>query len=557
MQQKTDQTNPDLDPVLLEIIWSRLIAICDQSAATLTRTAFSTLIRECNDYTCVLLDKQGDSLAENQGTAGSFAGCLPRTMRIILDLMPLDSWFPGDVVITNDPWIGTGHKPDVVIIKPVFSQNRIVGFAANVAHWADISGTIWSASCNSVFEEGIMIPPTKNFTQGILNKSLMDFIEGNVRLPKQVSGDFFAQIASLEKCADLLIELLDEYQLPDLQEISKELQSRAEASMRLAIKKIPNGKYESYLDLDGFENVPLHIKCTVEVMDDHIIVDYGGSSPQTNTGGINCVPAYTAAWTAYTLKSILDPQTYKNEGSYKPFSIKIPEGSILNATYPAPVNARQLVGRCVCSSVLIALQSIIPTKVIADSGSNPDLMCTFYGKGLNEEPFVFVLCIHGGMGASAHGDGISCSGFPANSGSTPIEMMESNAPLIAWKREIRTDSGGPGKYRGGYGQELILEMTGNHQIELAMLSERVNYKAQGFSGGLSGSGYQLGWIDSDQALPSKGLLQVKNGEFLHFITAGGGGFGNPSDRSPTAVVQDLKDEIISETSATEDYKIQT
>ena len=542
-----------LDPVSLEIYWNRFISICDQGAANLERSAFSTIIRESNDYTVVLLDEKGNSLAENRGTVGAFAGCLPRTAKKIIEIFPLESWSPGDIVITNDPWIGTGHRPDVTLISPIFFKTKLIGFTGNIGHWADIGGSIFSADTRSVFEEGIGLPPMKIADKGKLDKKLVELIKYNVRLPDMVLGDLFAQISTIEICCELVIKFVKQSGFTDLSLLSKAIMHRAEKAMQAAILQVPNGKYNSAVTLDGYD-YPLKINCTIDVTDSKITVDYSGTSEEITQGSTNVVLTYAIAWTCYTLKCILDPYTLRNEGSYKPIYTKAPLGSILNCRYPSPVNARHLMGRCISSAVMMALAQVLPNKVIAECGSTPDLTAVFEGIDKNENPFSFVMMASGGMGASSEADGLTCTPFPQNISPASIEIMEAITPLIVWEREIRIDSGGDGKYRGGCGQEIIVENLSNMPVNLSLIAERTKIPAKGLFGGDSGDPIAIINLDKNQFLPTKGRVKLMPNEIVKMSHGGGGGYGSSRNRDRNQILIDLKNELISDETAKNVYR---
>ena len=354
----------DFDPVTLEILWSRLISIADESAAALVRTSFSTIVRECNDYATVLMDANGDALAENTAGIPSFVGILPLTLKHFLAKYPKDKLRPGDCLITNDPWMATGHLPDITMAAPIFHGDRLVGFSGSVAHSPDIGGSLWSSDCRELFEEGLRIPPVKFLVEGEPNTDVFEFILGNVRIPDQVLGDLNAQVTANRVCGRRLVEFLEDAEMVDLAALSEALQSRAEAAMRKAIEAVPDGTYRASVDADGFDEDETHIECTITVDGSRLHVDYAGTSRQIERG-LNSVMNYTQAYTVYPIKCALDPLTPRNEGSYRSITVDAPEGSILNPRYPAPCNARQLTGHLLAGAIYGALAEVVPDKIIA------------------------------------------------------------------------------------------------------------------------------------------------------------------------------------------------
>lgn len=539
-----------LDAVALEIHWGRLVSIVDESASALQRTSFSTTVRESNDFACVLLGPDGTTLAENTLGVPSFAGVMSLVMRRVLERYPPGSWRPGDVALTNDPWINTGHLPDTTVITPIFHQGRLVAFTGNTAHKADVGGAGYAADATEIFEEGIRIPICKLYDEGRLNEMLMDLISANVRVPDSVLGDLHAQVAAGHVCAQRVREFLDEQGISDLSQIGRTVQERAEGAMRKAVVALPDGEYRSVVHADGFDK-PTEIHTLVQVKGDGVTVDFSGTSPQIRRG-INSVYNYTYAFTCYTLKCLLDPITRKNEGSYKPFTIIVPEGTILNARFPAPVMGRSMTGHFVSSGVLLAMAKALPERVIADSGSCPGLRVAVRGVDSRGRRFAQVLFPNGGMGARAHADGLSTTGFPTNAGGGSIEVMESVSPLIFWRREFLPDSGGAGQQRGGLGQYIEIESVAEQPLDVNLQFDRIDHPPQGVFGGLPGGASRLE-LNDGVAVPGKGRITMRRGDRLKINYAGGGGYGAPAKRDRAAVEADLRDGLISGESAARIY----
>ena len=538
-----DTANKSFDPVTLEIFWNRLISIADESAAALLRTSFSTIVRESNDFATVLMDANGDSLAENTAGIPSFVGILPRTLRSFLERIPIGQWQPGDCVITNDPWLATGHLPDITMAAPIFHRGRLVGFSGSIAHSPDIGGSLWSSDCRELFEEGLRILPVKFLKQGEENRDLIDLILANVRVPDQVLGDLYAQVNAQRMCARRLSEFLDDAAMTDLTGLSHALQSRAEHAMRAAIETVPDGEYRASLDADGFDADETHIACTIRVRGSELSVDYAGTSRQIDRG-LNSVMNYTYAYTVYPIKCALDPLTPRNEGSYRSIRVSAPEGSILNPRYPAACNARQLTGHLLAGAVFGALAQAIPEKVIAESGSAPTTRSVYSGTDRHGNRFSQILFASGGMGGSHVQDGLPCTAFPTNAGAGSIEAFESIAPLVVWKKELRQDSGGPGRFRGGLGQEIVVEVVAPEPLRLSLLSDRHKYPPQGLAGGARGGRVEIELSDGRKPHP-KSRDTIRPGDRLIVRYAGGGGFGDPRQRERARIERDLRDGYIS------------
>ena len=553
MDPATDKraAHDSFDPVTLEIFWSRLISIADEAAAGLLRTAFSTIVRESNDYATVLMDRDGNSVSENTGGIASFSCILPRTTKTFLERFPRETWRPGDCVITNDPWLATGHLPDFTFVSPIFHRGRLTGFAGSIAHSPDVGGALWSADCRELFEEGIRIPPVRYLREGKRNEELIDIILSNVRVPRQVLGDFEAQVTANEVCVRRVEEFLGDVDLADLQGLATAVYSRADAAMRRAIAAVPDGTYRATLEADGFDEQMTRIVCAVTVAGERMHIDYAGTSPQIDRG-INCVFNYTHAYSVYPVKCALDPFTPRNEGSYQAISVAAPEGTILNPRFPAPVGARQLTGHLLAGAIYRALAGVVPDRVIAESGAAPSMRALFSGLDRNGDRFSQVLFATGGMGASPHRDGLPTTSFPTNVGAGSIEAFESVSPLVVWRKQLRPDSGGAGRFRGGLGQEAEIEVRSPAPVRLSLLSDRRDHPALGVLGGAPGAPALIEFADGTRPHP-KSRTTVPPGTRLRMIYAGGGGYGDPKARDPDALARDVRDGYVTPDAARDDY----
>jgi N-methylhydantoinase B len=547
-------TPMDLDPITLEIYWNRLISIADEAATGLLRTAFSTIVRESNDYATVLMDRNGDSISENTGGIASFSCILPRTTKHFLGKFAAETWRPGDAVVTNDPWLATGHLPDFTVVTPIFYRDALVGFAGSISHSPDVGGALWSADCRELFEEGIRILPSRLLRAGEWNSDLIDLLLGNVRVPRQVLGDLEAQVVANDVCARRVIEFLEDAGLTDLQDLSAALQARADRAMRRAITAVPDGVYHATIEADGYDADITRIVCTVSVSGDTMHIDYAGTSAQIDRG-INCVMNYTHAYSVYPVKCALDPFTPRNEGSYRAITVAAPERSILNPVYPAPCSARQLTGHLLAGAIYQALSGVLPDKIIADCGGAPTMRALFSGSKADGDRFSQVLFASGGMGAAPHKDGMATTAFPTNVGAGSIEAYESVAPLLVWKKRLRTDSGGPGTFRGGLGQEVEIELRTERPARLSLLSDRHQHPACGVLGGLPGAPSVITLSDGTKPHP-KSRSTVQPNQRITLLYAGGGGYGEPKSRERDAVRADLRDGYISPDAARRDFGLE-
>jgi N-methylhydantoinase B len=540
------------DPVALQVVWTRLIAIADEAAATLRRTSFSPIVRESNDFACVIFDAAGNAIAENTIGIPSFNMTLSRTLSHFLSIRPAAAWRAGDVGICNDPWLTSGHLPDITIVAPVFADGRLIAWTGSIAHMADIGGTLWSADTKEVFEEGLRIPPLLYLREGRPNEDLQTMIRANVRLPDPVLGDIAAQIAAGETAARGLRDLIQREGIDDLAPISAEICARTERAMRTAIAAIPDGTYRSELDLDGTGEEPVHIAVTVTKRGEEIFIDYTGTSPEVGRA-LNVVMNYTEAYSCYPVKCAIDPATPRNEGTYRMIHVTAPEGSILNPRFPAPVHARQLVGHTLAAAIYEALAPVLGERIIAESGSAPTLRVLVSGYRENRRRYTSILFINGGMGARAGQDGLSATCFPSNVVCGSMEIIEALSPLRIWRKELACDSGGPGRFRGGLGQDVEVELTGKQPATLSLLVERVRHPARGVLGGEPGASSRVVWNGRDSGFSLKGKSSIAAGDRLRVRYPGGGGFGDPRKRDRAAVASDVEAGLISKTVAREVY----
>ena len=521
-----------IDPVSLEILWSRIISVSEEQAAMVLRTAFSNIVRESYDFTCVLLTPEGDLLAQPFQSLPGFTRCASTVMKHFLGRW--NKWHPEDVAITNDPWLAAGHLHDVAIAVPVFHRSRLVAFSANIAHQADIGGRGYSADANSIFEEGIALPPMKLYNAGRVVPEVLQILAENVRVPDQVLGDINAQIGAARLGARRVGELMDEAGLKDLSSIAREILSRSEQAMRAAIRRVPDGVYTSRGIMDGFDE-PLVIDLKVTVRGDELEYDFEGTSAQINKG-INSCYNYTYGYAAFAAKAVLEPLVPNNEGAYRPIRMKAPAGSLVNSTRPAPGNSRGRVGHMIVPVVFGALAQAVPDAVPAEAGS-PAPRLNFFGPRDDGSEFQCLLITSGGLGASRSRDGLAGKSFPTNTKMASLEVMESNAPLRFVKRELVADSGGEGRHRGGLAQELVVQVLGTNNVYVSTSSERIKNPPIGYRGGHNGAPAALSKNGSEYLAP-KGRTMLRPNETVTVRTPGGGGYGPPQERAPEAIERD-------------------
>jgi N-methylhydantoinase B len=523
------------DPIELELLWRRLISMVDEAAAAMVRTSFSTLVRESYDFSCVITDASGQSLVQASESIPSFIGTLPETVKHFLRFFPPDKLAPGDVLITNDIWLGTGHLPDVTMAKPIFRDGRLVAFSATTAHAPDIGGKIRSPEPREVFEEGLQIPPMKMIAGGKTDETLVTIIRKNVRTPDQTMGDLYAQIVALDLMEDRLRVLMESYGLPDLTDLAREIQGRCEAAMRAAIRELPDGTYKSELKTDGVHDTPITLKLALTIKGDEIEMDFAGTDRQVDRA-INCALCYTNAMAMYGVKVCTSPNLPNNEGAWRPIMLKAPPGSIVNPVFPASGGSRMLIGHYVPMLVFGCLGQIVPERVMAACGSP---MWGMNQSGVRDggKPYANMFFYNGGMGANTRRDGVTCLSWPSNVSSTSIEISEHIAPLRFRHKRLRPDSGGAGRHRGGLGQEILIESRSDTPIAVSFLAERTVFPAAGIEGGKDGAPGEL-LINGRTTDPKKQYV-LQKGDTVSLGTPGGGGHGDPRQRSAAALASDV------------------
>jgi len=545
------------DPITLEILWRRLISVVDEADSTVARTAFSSLLRDAHDYTCMFTDRKGRELAQGTFATPGQSGAMALGIKNLVNKLPSTSYKPGDVFITNDPWALAGHLNDVCVMSPIFYKGKIVAFTACVFHHSDIGGRV-SSDNHEVFEEGLFIPLVKLYDAGVLNESVLDMIRWNVRTPDEVIGDIRSQIAANHVCAEKIVQMLQDNDLDNLDDLADEVIGRTEKSMREAIGKTPDGIYRAEGIVEQMEGrADIVIKAAIEVKGSDIIVDLEGSSPQVDWGG-NVVYNFTYAYVHMAVKSMFDPYIPNNDGCARPITLNIPEGTVVNCKFPAAVAARMQIGHFMTEIIYRALAKAVPNQVLAASGGTPATMNVFYGRRKDGKPWHSVIIRGGGMGASSGADGHYVSIFPANGANTPVEIFESDTPLLVEKRELLSDSGGAGKMKGGLGRRVVFRIPDDEYapmppVNLGIQSGRYRYPPEGLFGGKPGAKAQF--LVSGRPGNPFGLTRMKPGDVIIMDAAGGGGYGDPLERDPEMVQDDVIQGYVSLEKAREDYGV--
>ena len=545
------------DPVTLEILWRRLISIVDEADGAVARTAFSSLLRDAHDYTCMFTDRKGRELAQGTFATPGQSGAMALGIKDLIGRLSVEGYRPGDVFITNDPWLLAGHLNDVCVMSPIFFHDRLTAFTACVFHHSDIGGRV-SSDNQDVFEDGLFIPLVKLYDGGVLNEGVMEMIRWNVRTPDEVTGDIRSQIAANHVCAEKICQMLEEYGLDGLDDLADEVINRTEKSMRQSISGVPDGLYaaEGIVEqMEGKEDIVIKVAITVDGSD--IEVDLEGSSAQVDWGG-NVVFNFTYAYVFMAMKSMFDPDIPNNDGCAAPLRMSAPEGSVVNCRFPAAVAARMQIGHFMTEIVYRAMAGVLPDRVIAGSGGTPATMNVFYGRRKDGNPWHAVVIRGGGMGASSGNDGQYDYIFPANGANTPVEIFESDTPLIVEKREILTDSGGPGKMMGGQGRRVVFRVPDDEYapippVNLGIQSGRYRYPPEGLSGG--GNGAKARFLVNGKKGDPYGLTRLNPGDRVVMDAAGGGGYGDPLERDPEKVQGDVENGYVSVAGARDSYGV--
>ena len=537
------------DPVSLEIMWSRLVNITEEMWTTTLRTAVSTIIASANDFGCEVLDSQGRSVAHAYRSMPVFNMTMPNVTKEILKKYPVSSMQPGDVFLTNDPWMCAGHLPDIAVVTPVFYQGKVVAFAGNIANTSDIGGSLDAKNVRDSYEEGIFFPICKLYHQGEPNELVFDMFRWNVRAPDMVLTDLEAQVAANASGCERVVAFLEEYALSDLEDLSAAIRGRSQEAMRAAIAEMADGEYTNEVFTDGM-GAPLKIAVKLKVEGDAISVDYAGSSPQIDHGGINCTMIYSLGHTLYTLACLLTPEVPVNEGCFEPIRVTAPEGSIINCTFPASVGSRVNTGWYIHGAIFQALSAVLPDRIQAGNG----LMSILQTYGVEADGRVFnthFFC-GGGRGATSGGDGTGHNMFPSSASNVPIEVFELNSPVLINAKEFIQNSAGRGKFRGSSGERVSMSRLAGHPhpLHIYLHPHRLSFAAEGAFGGKPGTKTVValnGEIVSDADSPMElGYVTLDHDtDVLTVEFPSGGGMFDPLDRDQEQAAADRQNGIVS------------
>ncbi len=549
-----------LSRIRSQIMWDRLIAVVEEQAQTLIRTAFSNTVREAGDLSAGVFDLDGRMLAQAVTGTPGHVNAMAKSVGHFLNKYPAPEMKPGDVYITNDPWLATGHLHDFTVVTPCFRADRLVALFASTAHVVDVGGIGFGPDARQVFEEGIYIPIMKLIEDGRINQSLLDIARANVREPDLLEGDFYSLAACNDTGCERLRDMMDEFDLDSIDDLGAEIIERSRGAMLDEIRALPFGTYRYEMRVDGYEH-PVDLLAALTIGEDGIDIDFTGTSVVSDYG-INVPIAYTEAYASFGVRCVIGSNVPNNAGSLAPVRVSAPQGSILNAAHPRAVAARHAIGQMLPDVVLGCLHQAVDGIGPAEGTSCLWNFVLYGGDGIaggarshaNATPFTVTLFHSGGTGARPTKDGLSATAFPSGVRNTPVEINEAIAPILVRRKEYRRDSGGAGRYRGGAGQVMEIVSTEGAPFALSSMFDRVRYPPRGRNGGGDGASGRVR-LASGAEIKAKGRQTIPAGDALILEMPGGGGYGDPRLRDAAQVALDVRDEMISRETAERDYGV--
>jgi N-methylhydantoinase B len=540
-----------LDPIDIAIGWDRLISIVDEGAAALIRSSFSTLVREGLDLSVMLFDIEARMIVQSTKCIPVFIGTAPVTMAAMLAKHPPHTLRPGDILVSNDPVIGTGHMFDIAVMRPIFRDGAIAAYAMSITHLPDIGGMGFSAAATEIYHEGLRLPIWKLFDAGTRDENLVDLISMNVRVPDQVLGDIMANVSCIEIVGRQLVDFMDEGQLDSLAPIADAILAQTEAAVRGALAAIPDGVYENALDVEALDEVR-RLCCRVDKRGETVAIDFEGTGSCVKAG-INVPFPYTKSMALYTLKCIATPRLPNNDGATAPISISAPVGCILNAVPPAPSAGRHTIGHFIMPLLFGAFAGIAPERVTAGSGLINIL--TLQGRHADGRPMSAGYFAAGGFGALSGLDGRPTTPGSSNMGGTPTEILEPLSGLLVESKALRPDSGGAGQFRGGPGQDVVLRNDTGHPMTIFSMANRTKFPALGIAGGRPGARREH--LVNGAPIATQGRHELAPGDRLTLREAGGAGFGPPAARSRDLIEDDVRRGFATREGVIRDYGLDT
>ena len=548
----------NMDQIRYQVMWERLLAVVEEQAQALVRTAFSTSSREAGDISAGVFDLKGQMLAQAvTGTPGHI-NSMARAVVHFLDVFPADGMRDGDVYITNDPWKGTGHLHDFTVVTPTFHKGKMVALFACTSHVVDIGGVGMSPDGRQIYHEGLFVPIMPLATAGEMNQWLLNLVRANVREPVQVEGDIYALAACNETGARRLFAMMEEYDLDNLDALGDHIIEQSQTAITAAINELPQGSWDHAMRIDG-EEEPIDLVARLTISNGIIHVDYTGSSG-TSDFGINCPMCYTEAYTAFGVKCLVAPDIPNNAGTLDAITVSAPDNTIVNAPHPCAVVARSTIGHMLPDVIFGCLHQALPDRVPAEGTSNLWNIKLGAGHGITERTeqettsFMLMAFHSGGAGARPKLDGLSATPYPSGVRNVPVEISEAITPIVVWRKELRKDSGGSGAQRGGLGQSMEITSREDAPFGIFASFERVLFPPRGRDGGGSGATGELR-LGSGQELRNKGFQTIPARERLIIEMPGGGGYGEPKARDAEAVAMDVRLGLVSVEAAARDYGV--
>ncbi|MDJ1006277.1 MAG: hydantoinase B/oxoprolinase family protein [Paracoccaceae bacterium] len=539
-----------LSPARLQVMWNRLLALVEEQGQTLIRAAFSPIVRECGDISAGIFDIQGRMLAQAvTGTPGHI-NTMAEAVRHLRERFSVQEMSPGDIYMTNDPWLASGHLNDFLLMMPVFHGGQVVAFTSCTSHLVDLGGQGMGPEGSDVYDEGLLIPPCKLVIGGEVNALLLDIVKANSREPIANEGDIYALIACCEAGAARLSEMMTDYGLADLHGLAEYIIETSRRGTLQAIAEVPPGVYENTLKVDGYEE-ELTLKARLSITADRLHLDFAGTSG-CSAKGINVPLNYATAYAVFAMRCIIGSDIPNNAGSLEPFVVTGPPGCILNAQRPAPVAMRHTLGQMTPDLVLGCLHQALPERVPAEGASSMfdlPLRHTADVALTGGTEFAIELVHNGGTGARPASDGLSATAYPSGVFGSQVEITEAAAPVTVWRRELLPDSGGAGEFRGGLGQRIEMTSATGEPFLVFLSVERIKNPAAGRAGGKPGAAGRIRVTGREADIPGKCELRVEPGERLVFDTPGGGGFGDPGARAPAALAADVAAGLVTEAAA--------
>ncbi len=549
----------NLNAVEIELLWRRLITAVDEAATTLVRTSFSSVIRDFHDYACAVFDRGGRMLAQSTHSTPGLLGILPFTIPNFLRHTRFAQARPGDVFITNDPWQASGHLIDITIATPVFRGAALVGYVLCVVHHLNVGGRLATLEGRDIYEEGLQIPIIPLYREGKAEESVFELIRANVREADKVVGDIRAQVAATHAAAHRLVAIMDDAGLDGLERLGDEIISRSESSMRRAVRELPNGEFASSMILTGVTGLaqPITLALKLAIRGEDVVLNYAGSSPQVPRA-INVSLNMTRSYSVYPLKCLLDPGVPNNEGCLRPIQVHAPSASVLNAVFPAATWGRTVLAHFLPELIMQALAKAVPERVLAGSGSTPLWYGNFTGRYKDGRTFYAVVTFNGGLGARGGRDGISCLSYPANVASIPLEIIESDAPIVFEEKMFAPSSAGAGRQRGGFGQRVVIRLPEwvediDGPLVAGVRGGRFGVPVYGLHGG-SDVAEPVAELDGKR-IELGSRIEMRPGSALVLLVPGGGGIGDPKSRAADAVAEDIADGLIDAAEAERVYGV--